>query len=110
MRNLAILLFGMAMWGLAAQSSAFALSLEDAKANGMVGERSNGYLGTVTTSNPEAVALTSEINQKRRQAYEEIANRNRTPLKTVETLAGEKAIQNTKTGNFVETPSGWVKK
>jgi uncharacterized protein YdbL (DUF1318 family) len=50
------------------------------------------------------------VNQKRRQAYEEIARRNRTQLEAVEALAGEKAIQNTKPGYFVEGPGGWMKK
>jgi uncharacterized protein YdbL (DUF1318 family) len=31
-------------------------------------------------------------------------------LTGVEILAGEKAIQNTKPGNFVEGPGGWIKK
>ena len=91
-------------------SSAFALSLDDAKAKGLVGEKTNGYLGVVNPSNAEAQALIVDVNQKRRQAYEDIAKRNRTDIRAVETLAGEKAIQNTKPGNFVESPSGWIKK
>ena len=90
--------------------SAFALSLDEAKAKGLVGERPNGYLGVVNPSNTEAQAVIADVNQKRRQAYEDIAKRNRTDLRSVETLAGEKAIQNTKPGNFVEGPGGWVKK
>ena len=94
----------------ATASPVLALSLDEAKAMGLVGERTNGYLGAVNTSNAEAQALISDINQKRRQAYEDIAKRNRTPRTAVETLAGEKAIQNTKPGNFVEGPGGWIKK
>ena len=51
-----------------------------------------------------------EVNKKRRQAYEDIAARNRTQLDAVEALAGEKAIQNTKPGHFVEGPGGWTRK
>ena len=91
-------------------SSAFALSLDEAKANGLVGEQSNGYLGAVNPTNAEAQALIQEVNQKRRQAYEDIAKRNSTNIRAVETLAGEKAVQNTKPGNFVEGPGGWSKK
>ncbi len=91
-------------------SSAWALTLDEAKAKGFVGEKTSGYLGAVTALNDETRALMDDVNQKRRQAYEEIAKRNRTVLRTVETLAGEKAIQNTKPGNFVESPGGWVKK
>jgi uncharacterized protein YdbL (DUF1318 family) len=54
--------------------------------------------------------LTNEVNEKRRQAYQDIATRNRTELEAVETLAGEKAIQNTKPGHFVQGPAGWTRK
>jgi uncharacterized protein YdbL (DUF1318 family) len=94
----------------AVASSAFALSLDEAKANGLVGEKPNGYLGAVNPSNAEALALIKDVNQKRRQAYEDIAKRNGTNVQAVQTLAGEKAIQNTKPGNFVEGPGGWSKK
>ena len=89
---------------------AMALSLDEAKAKGLVGERTNGYLGAVSPSQTEAQTLVDDVNQKRRKAYEEIAKRNRTDVRSVETLAGEKAIQNTKPGNFIEGPGGWVKK
>ena len=94
----------------AVASSAFALSLDEAKANGLVGEKPNGYLGAVNPSNAEAQALIKDVNQKRRRAYEDIAKRNGTNVQAVQTLAGEKAIQNTKPGNFVEGPDGWSKK
>ena len=89
---------------------AWALSLDEAKAKWQVGEKASGYLGAVTGGNADVQALVSDINQKRKQAYEEIARRNGTSLNSVETLAGEKAIQNTKPGNMVEGPGGWVKK
>jgi uncharacterized protein YdbL (DUF1318 family) len=97
------LLIGMA-------APAWALSLEEAKGRGLVGERANGYLGVVNAGDREAQALAQDINHKRRQAYEDIAKRNGTPLSAVEALAGEKAIQNTHPGHLVEGPSGWVKK
>jgi uncharacterized protein len=91
-------------------STALAISLDEAKAKGLVGEKPNGYLGMVNPSGGEVEALMNDINQKRRQAYEEIAKRNKTPLNAVEALAGQKAIQNTKPGNFIEGPGGWMKK
>ncbi|MDH4302847.1 MAG: YdbL family protein [Nitrospira sp.] len=96
--------------GAAVAFPAFALSLDEAKAKGLVGERPNGYLGTVNPSNAEAQSLIEDVNRKRKQAYEEIAKRNRTDIRAVETLAGEKAIQNTAPGNFIEGPGGWMKK
>lgn len=88
----------------------FALSLDEAKAKGLVGEKADGYLGVVAPGNADAKALSDDINQKRRQAYQEIASREKTDLRTVETLAGQKAIEKTTPGNFVKGPGGWVKK
>lgn len=88
----------------------FALSLEEAKAKGLVGEKPSGYLGAVTAGSGEVQSLIDEVNHKRRQAYEDIAKRNGTQITAVETLAGEKAIQNTKPGNFIEGPGGWTRK
>ena len=97
------------LW-LAAVAPAFAMSVEEAKTKGLVGENANGYLGVVNPGSQEAQSLTNEVNNKRRQAYEDIAARNRTQLDAVEALAGEKAIQNTKPGHYVEGPGGWSRK
>jgi hypothetical protein len=88
------------------------LTLDEAKTQGLVGETPTGYLGAVQPgATAEVQALVNEINQKRRQAYADIAQRNGTRLEAVEMLAGEKAIGNTKPGNFVQLPSGqWIKK
>jgi len=91
-------LVGSVILCLAAVAPAFAMSVEEAKTKGLVGEKANGYLGVVNPSSQEAESLTNEVNKKRRQAYEDIAARNRTQLDAVEALAGEKAIQNTKPG------------
>ena len=103
-------LAGLVILWWAALGPAFALSLDEAKSKGLVGEKANGYLGVVVPGSQEAQSLTNEVNQKRRQAYQDIAARNRTQLETVEALAGEKAIQNTKPGHFVEGPGGWTRK
>ena len=102
-------LVAVVVW-LAALGPAFALSLDEAKSKGLVGEKANGYLGVVSPGSQEVQTLANEVNQKRREAYPEIAARNRTPLETVEMLAGEKAVQNTKPGHFIEGPGGWTKK
>jgi len=69
--------------------------LDEAKAEGWVREKSNGYLRAMNPSKAEVQALVEEVNQKRRQAYEDIAERNRISVQAVEALAGEKAIRNT---------------
>jgi uncharacterized protein YdbL (DUF1318 family) len=93
-----------------ALGTAFGLSLEEAKTKGLVGEKPDGYLGVVNPGSREAQTLADEVNEKRRKAYQDIAARNKTQLEAVEALAGEKAIQNTKSGHFVEGPGGWTKK
>ena len=105
-----VITVGVVLWGLVAVQPLFALTLDEAKSKGLVGEKSDGYLGLVSPGSGEAQALANEVNQKRRQAYEEIARRNGTSISAVETLAGEKAVANTKPGNFVEGSGGWVKK
>jgi len=108
-KNRVVLILGMMALLVSVSATAFALSLDEAKAKGLVGEKPSGYLGAVTSSG-EVQALVNEINGKRRQAYEEIAKRNGTALSAVEALAGQKAIQNTKAGHFVEGSGGWTKK
>jgi uncharacterized protein YdbL (DUF1318 family) len=88
------------------------LTLEEAKAQGIVGEQPNGYLGVVPPGGAATVqALVNDVNLKRRHMYEDIARRNSTKLEAVEMLAGKTAIDNTRPGNFIRSPSGqWVKK
>jgi len=87
-----------------------ALTLHEAKAQGLVGEKANGYLGLVTSS-AQAQSLMNGVNAKRKQKYQEIANRNKTSLSAVEALAGKTAIQKTKSGQYIQLPSGqWKKK
>lgn len=91
-------------------SPAFALSLDDAKAAGKVGEKLNGYLGAVV-SDAEVNALVTEVNAKRKDAYARIAKANKLAVAQVEKVAAEKAINKTPAGQFIETsPGQWKKK
>ena len=72
---------------------AAALELDEAKDLGLVGEMPNGYLGLVATSNPEAAALIAEINIKRQNHYQGIANEQNTALENIEKIAGEKLVK-----------------
>lgn len=100
---------GAILWSVAGMQPLLALTLNEAKSKRLVGEKSNGYLGVVAAGNKEAQVLASDINQKRRQAYQEIARRDGTNLSTVKALAKEKAIEKTRPGNMIEGPGGWVK-
>ncbi|CAD6367224.1 YdbL family protein [Shewanella putrefaciens] len=90
--------------------SAFAMSLQEAKSQGFLGEQANGYLGLVQ-ANPEAKAVMDDVNNKRRAHYETIAKKNNISAADVAKLAGEKAIAATDKGNYVQDASGkWIKK
>lgn len=87
-----------------------ALDLDAAKAQGLVGEQPDGYLGVVQAT-PDAVALAADINAKRKAAYEGIARQNGATLAQVGALTGQKVIEKAPAGTFIKAPNGqWVKK
>jgi uncharacterized protein len=93
----------------------FALQAEEidaAKQAGIVGEQSDGYLGLVRSdAAAEVQALVSEVNTKRRAAYEEIATRNGTPVDAVARLAGAKLVERAAPGQYVRDDTGrWKQK
>lgn len=90
--------------------NAFAISLQDAKNQGMLGEQLNGYLGVVKAS-PEANKLMTKVNGERRSYYQKIAKKNGITLNEVASLAAKKAISATKKGQFYQNKHGkWVRK
>lgn len=93
-------------------STAFAISLDEAKAKGLVGEKLNGYLAPVSASaDADVIALVNDINSKRKNEYSKIAKQNGTSIEAVEKLAGGKAISITPAGQYVQSASGeWIKK
>ena len=74
--------------------SAWAISLDDAKNQGLVGEDSSGYLGLVV-QNAEAKAVVDDINAKRKAQYLKLAKKNNLSLSQVEALAAAKTIEKT---------------
>ena len=90
--------------------SAWALSLNDAKQQGLVGEMPNGYLGVVV-DNAEAKSLVASVNKKRKSIYMNLARKNKITIQQVAALAGEKALAKTQPGHLVKNSSGqWLKK
>ncbi len=88
---------------------ASALSLDEAKARGVVGEQSDGYLG-IRENTPDVRALAADINARRRSEYQNIAQKNNTSVASVEALAGKKAIDITPKGQFIFNSGSWVQK
>ena len=90
----------------------FALTLQEAKNDGLLGEQRSGYIGLVVGSAPaEVVALARDVNNQRRELYLQIARQNNLTVEQVAALAFEKAVEATPTGQFLQNASGsWVKK
>jgi len=88
----------------------YSIDLQTAKNQGSVGETPAGYLDAVKSPTPEIKKLIKNVNAKRKAKYQEIAARNKTSLSAVEKLAGKKAIEKSKTGNYVKQGSSWTKK
>ena len=91
--------------------SAGAADLDQAKRDGLVGERADGFLGLVVTSAPnDVVRLVADINAKRKDEYERIAVENNLTLEQVQALAGKKAIQRTRSDQWILINGGWQRK
>ena len=90
-------------------TSALALSLEQAKTQGLVGEQPSGYLG-IRIESLETKNLVDDINSRRKAEYTKIAAKNNTSIDSVEALAGQKAVAATPKGQYVLDGSSWVKK
>lgn len=90
--------------------TAYAIDLQSAKSQGLVGESANGYLEAVEGPSAEVKALITDINEQRKQKYLEIAARNNISLKDVEQLAGKKAIEKSEAGSYIKDGGAWKKK
>jgi uncharacterized protein YdbL (DUF1318 family) len=78
--------------------SVWAMSLDEAKSQGLVGENSSGYLGLVV-QNTEAKAVVDDVNEKRKAQYLKLAKKNNLSLAQVEALAAAKTIEKTQKNN-----------
>jgi Uncharacterized protein conserved in bacteria len=91
---------------------ALALTLDEAKAQGLIGEKVDGYVAAVT-NNPsaEVQALVNSTNEGRRQVYADLAKKNGITIEQVGILSAEKLRANAPAGVYIQQPSGqWQKK
>jgi uncharacterized protein len=86
--------------------------LEDAKAEGLVGERIDGYVGVVDSGAPGSIkSLVNQINAEREAAYAKIAQKQGAPVAAVAQIAGTKLIQRAPKGEYVMGADGrWQRK
>jgi len=89
-----------------------ASSLTQPKADGLIGEQADGYLGLVVSNAPADIKkLVADVNAKRKAGYQEIAAKQGTNLSEVEKVGGNTAYQKTLKGNYFRDANGvWHKK
>ena len=94
--------------GLCAQASA--LTLNEARSQGRVGETLNGYLAPIA-QDKETLALVEQINQARTDSYQKLADSNNIPVDDVAKMAGIKLVERARPGEYVKGINGkWLKK
>jgi len=111
LKKICTLFIGVSLAGMLGLSSpAWAIDLQSAKNQGLIGETPSGYLAVVKNT-ADARAVVAKVNSARKSHYQSIASRNGTSLQVVEVLAGKKAIARAASGHYVRSASGgWVKK
>jgi len=96
----------------------FALTLDDARAQGLVGEDWTGYVAAVSASpSAEVKALIADVNAKRKAVYEQIAKQNSTAQDPVSAddiarIGAPKVFERAAPGTYIRTAAGqpWKRK
>ena len=98
----ALALTGLAGTAYAQRDPAYA----QARANGQVGEKMDGYLGVVGADSGDVRRLVNDINIKRRAVYVKRAQAANATLEEYALTAGCEAISRTKPGEKYQAPDG----
>jgi len=95
-----------------AAAPAWAITLDEAKAQGLVGEKVDGYVAAVAAAVPaEVQALIESTNAGRRQVYADLARRNGISTEEVGILSAEKLRDKAAAGEYLQSSSGqWQRK
>ncbi|MCK6788659.1 YdbL family protein [Enterobacter roggenkampii] len=105
MKRLALILLALGM-----NAQAAALTLNDARAQGRVGETLSGYLAPIQ-QDAETLALVNRINAARTENYQKLADSNNLPVDEVAKMAGQKLVARAQPGEYVKGINGkWLKK
>lgn len=88
-------------------SLGLALTLEEAKSQGLVGEKVDGFISAVKpVQNEELQALIDSTNEGRRKVYAQLAERNGITEEEVGILSAEKLRANAKQGEYFQDITG----
>ncbi|EBG8152026.1 DUF1318 domain-containing protein [Salmonella enterica subsp. enterica] len=90
--------------------SVWALTLDEARTQGRVGETLNGYL-VALKNDAETQKLVLDINHARRASYQQLADSNHFPVDEVAKMAGQKLVERARPGEYVQGINGkWMRK
>ncbi|EBB4290844.1 DUF1318 domain-containing protein [Salmonella enterica] len=90
--------------------SVWALTLDEARTQGRVGETLNGYL-VALKNDAETQNLVLDINHARRASYQQLADSNHLPVDEVAKMAGQKLVERARPGEYVQGINGkWMRK
>lgn len=91
-------------------SNVMALTLNEARSQGRVGETLNGYLVALQTD-AETQELVKDINEARNRSYQQLAKQNNLSTEDIAKLVGQKLVERAKRGEFVQGINGkWLRK
>ncbi|MFK3703569.1 YdbL family protein [Klebsiella sp. NPDC088457] len=91
-------------------TSAMALTLNEAREQGRVGETLKGYLAPLS-QDKETLALVKQINTARSESYQQLADENNLPVDEVAKMAGQKLVARAQPGEYVQGLNGkWLRK
>ncbi|ECH8536309.1 YdbL family protein [Salmonella enterica subsp. enterica serovar Perth] len=90
--------------------SVWALTLDEARTQGRVGETLNGYL-VALKNDAETQKLVLDINHARRASYQQLADSNHLPVDELAKMAGQKLVERARPGEYVQGINGkWMRK
>ena len=87
-------------------------ALDDARAQGAIGERFDGFAAVRDKSAPAATRkLVEDINSKRRKLYNQVSTREGTTLEAVGRIYAREIVENVPAGTWILRENGqWTKK
>lgn len=89
---------------------AWAITLDEARQKGRVGETLSGYIAAREQDN-ETLALVKRINEGRSVQYQRLAQQNNLTTSDVASIAGQKLVRRAEAGEYVRGINGqWLKK
>lgn len=98
------------LFALVMAQPAWALTLDEARQSGRVGETLSGYLAA-RADDRDTQALVARINAGRQQQYQRVAEQNNLTTAEVASIAGQKLVSRAAAGEYVRGINGqWLKK